>query len=148
MNEQEDNSCPQIIWSAANSPDPDPDPIRDPTPVPEPVLLRETVPESIVAPSHQQQQVRATQVTKETPNKSSTTTSSRNGEDEEADSFSQIPAHFHRSIAPLPPIHIDFPTRLQLSDLDVERLNVREVMAERLIVSSVDTNSLQVCTSK
>lgn len=148
MNEQEDNSCPQIIWSAANSPDPDPDPIRDPTPVPEPVLLREPVPESIVAPSHQQQQVRATQVTKETPNKSSTTTSSRNGEDEEADSFSQIPAHFHRSIAPLPPIHIDFPTRLQLSDLDVERLNVREVMAERLIVSSVDTNSLQVCTSK
>ena len=141
LNEHEDNSCSQIIWSAANSPDPDP--IPESKSISESDLIRSPIPEPIT-PTHLHEDQQATQV-KETTNKRKTSNNlSRNGEDDETDSFSQIPPHFHRSIAALPPINIDFPTRLQLSDLDVERLNVREVMAERLIVSSVDTNSLQV----
>ena len=54
-------------------------------------------------------------------------------DDDELDSYSRIPPNF-----PLPPV------RLQLSALDVDRLNVREVQADRLVVSSFDTNTLQV----
>lgn len=65
-------------------------------------------------------------------------------DDNETSCFSQIPVSFSRSIAPLPPISVELPTRMQLSELDVERLNVREVMADRIVVSTVDTNTFQV----
>lgn len=68
-------------------------------------------------------------------------------DDDECDSYSRIPASFARLADPIPPLRVELPTRLQLSELEVERLNVREVTADRLIVSSVDTNSLQVITS-
>lgn len=114
---EEEETRPQMRWSALNSPDPEP--LSEP---------------AVVVSKSDNQKDHGRKVEE---SKSAT---------EEEDSFSQIPASFHRlsSIAPLPPIHLDFPTRLQLSDLDVERLNVREVTADRLIVSSVDTNSLQV----
>lgn len=135
--EHDEAPCPQIIWSAATSPDPDPVTLL----VSEPVLPEEFIPES-KTDSHQQGDRVPQNI--DSMNNTSRKTSVHEREDE-MDSFSQVPPYFHRSLAPLPPIHIDFPTRLQLADLDVERLNVREVMADRLVVSSVDTNSLQVC---
>lgn len=137
--EHEGAPCPQVIWSAANSLDPDPVSL----PHPEPVLLEESIP---VPNSGCHQQEAQTPQTTDSVNTRSRKTSDLQREDE-MNSFSQVPPHFQRSLAPLPPIHLDFPTRLQLSDLDVERLNVREVMAERLIISSVDTNSLQVTSA-
>ena len=114
--------CPPTVWSAANSPDPEPE-----------IIESVSVQQELAPP------------VKTSASKPSVSPRNRvKEEDDETDSYSQIPAHFLRSIAPLPPIQVDLPTRLHLSDLDVERLNVREVMAERLIVSSVDTNSLQV----
>lgn len=119
--EHEENNCSQTIWSAANSPDPEP--------------------VTEFCNDHAQQTQDKTHKVEE-PVRSSAPSASQGEEDE--DSFSHIPAHFLRSIAPLPPIQVDLPTRLHLTELDVERLNVREVVADRLIVSSVDTNSLQV----
>ena len=66
---------------------------------------------------------------------------------ENSESMSSIPINFQR---PIPqshrPIRIDFPTRLQLLELDVERLTVREVIADRLTVSQVETNTLDTNT--
>lgn len=129
---EQEEVCTQMTWSAANSPDPEPDfqmssPDQESNKVAEPV---ETV-------QNESDDGRRKSSLKET------NVAVVHG-DEDADSYSQIPPSFYRSIAPPPPIQIEFPTRLQLSELDVERLNVREVTADRLIVSSVDTNSLQV----
>lgn len=62
-----------------------------------------------------------------------------NDSEDEYDSYSRIPANF-----PLPIQPLRFPTRLHLVELDVERLNVGQVQADRLAVSSLDANTLQV----
>ena len=62
-------------------------------------------------------------------------------DDDSMQDSSKIPVNFQH---PIPQIRLDFPSRLQLSELDVERLNVREVVADRLTVSQVDTTTLEV----
>ncbi|KAI9559457.1 hypothetical protein GHT06_013447 [Daphnia sinensis] len=140
-NDHDEAPCPQIVWSSATSPDPDPVTLS----VSEPVLLEESIPESKADSQPLGNQIPQNIDSMPRLDSSTSRKTSAHEREDETDSFSQVPPYFHRSLAPLPPLHIDFPTRLQLADLDVERLNVREVMADRLVVSSVDTNSLQVC---
>ena len=106
-------------WSAATSPDPD-------------------VPTQDSKASAEKEDNRKVE-----PSKKSQENTKTLRDDEDEDSYSHMPPNFP-CVPSLPPIRLDLPTRLQLSQLDVERLHVREVTAERLVISSVDANSLQV----
>ena len=111
-------NSPTVVWSAANSPDPDD-------------IIDSTV-KSSEGHSEKKEEV-------------DETVQSKKKDDDESDlQMRHHPSSFYRSIESLPPIRLDLPSRLQLSELEVDRLSVREVMAERLIVSSVDTNTFNV----
>ena len=62
-------------------------------------------------------------------------------DDDESDSYSRMPPNFP---LPLGSIRLDLPTRLHLTELEVDRLNVREVYVDHLVVSAIDTATLQV----
>ena len=64
-----------------------------------------------------------------------------NPNEDELDSSSRLPTD-----VPIPvlPASTDAVGRIQVSGLDVDLLNVRQVQADRLVVSSLDTNTLQV----
>ena len=62
-------------------------------------------------------------------------------DEDEGDSYSRMPPNFP---LPLPAIRLEMPTRMHLTELDVDRLNVREVYVDHLIVSAMDTANLQV----
>jgi len=106
--------------------------VRPPSPIAPPTVP----PEEVVTPPVSPPVPPPRQEAKHTKTKANL----KEEDDDELDSYSRIPPNF-----PLPPV------RLQLSALDVDRLNVREVQADRLVVSSFDTNTLQVsqltCTS-